>query len=148
MTAVRIAIARLSDPQAALPEYFSTSAAGMDLAAAIEAPLTIEPGGTCLVPCGFAVAIPAGYEGQVRPRSGLASRHAVTVLNAPGTIDSDYRGEVKVLLVNHGKTAFAVEPGMRIAQLVVAPVVRVEWEPVETLPLSGRGAGGFGHTGT
>ena len=148
MTSVRIPIARLSDPQAALPEYFSAGASGMDLAAAIAAPLTIEPGEHRLIPCGFAVAIPAGYEGQVRPRSGLASRHGVTVLNAPGTIDGDYRGEVKVLLINHGKTAFAVEPGMRIAQLVVAPVVRVEWEPVKILPVSSRGAGGFGHTGT
>lgn len=148
MASVRIPIARLSDPQAALPEYFSAAASGMDLAAAIAAPLTIEPGEHRLIPCGFAVSIPAGYEGQVRPRSGLASRHGVTVLNAPGTIDSDYRGEVKVLLINHGKTAFAVEPGMRIAQLVVAPVVRVEWEPVEILPVSSRGAGGFGHTGT
>ena len=148
MASVRIPIARLSDPQAALPEYFSAAASGMDLAAAIAAPLTIEPGEHRLIPCGFAVSIPAGYEGQVRPRSGLASRHGVTVLNAPGTIDGDYRGEVKVLLINHGKTAFAVEPGMRIAQLVVAPVVRVEWEPVEILPVSSRGAGGFGHTGT
>src|SRR5262245_49979360 len=130
-----------------LPAYFSAGAAGMDLAAAIATPLTIAPGETALVPCGFAIAIPAGYEGQVRPRSGLASRHAVTVLNAPGTIDSDYRGEVKVILINHGKTSFTVEAGMRIAQLVVAPVVRVEWTVDDSLVPTARADGGFGHTG-
>jgi len=129
------------------PAYFSAGAAGMDLAAALTSPLTIASGETALVPCGFAIAIPAGFEGQIRPRSGLASRHAVTVLNAPGTIDSDYRGEVKVILINHGKTPFTVEAGMRIAQLVVAPVVRVEWTESASLVTTARADGGFGHTG-
>ena len=129
------------------PEYFSAGAAGMDLAAAVAEPVVMQPGDIRLIACGFALAIPAGFEGQVRPRSGLASKHGITVLNAPGTIDSDYRGEVKALLINLGKAAFTVEPGMRVAQLVVAPVSRVEWQTVAALPDSGRGAGGFGHTG-
>jgi dUTP pyrophosphatase len=147
MTSVRVPIVRLS-PGAPLPERFSAGAAGMDLAAAVADAVRIEPGAFHLVPCGIAVAIPSGYEGQVRPRSGLASRHGVTVLNTPGTIDSDYRGEVKVLLINLGRTAFVVEPGMRIAQLVVTPVVQVEWTEAPTLPASTRGSGGFGHTGS
>jgi dUTP pyrophosphatase len=147
MTSVRVPIVRLS-PGARLPERFSAGASGMDLAAAVAEAVRIEPGAFHLVPCGIAVAIPSGYEGQVRPRSGLASRHGVTVLNTPGTIDSDYRGEVKVLLINLGRTAFAVEPGMRIAQLVVTPVVQVEWTEAPTLPASTRGSGGFGHTGS
>ncbi len=149
MTVLRIPIKRLASARTvALPDYFSTGAAGMDLGAAMEQPLAIEPGAWHAVPCGFAIAIPTGYEGQIRPRSGLASRHGVTILNAPGTIDSDYRGEVKALVVNLGPAAFLVTPGMRIAQLVVAPVVRVEWDEVGDLPESTRGAGGFGHTGT
>ncbi len=130
-----------------LPGYHSAGAAGMDLAAAIDAPITIEPGGRHLVPCGFALAIPEGYEAQVRPRSGLAVKYGVTVLNAPGTIDSDYRGEVKALLVNHGASPFVIEPGMRVAQLVVTAVSRVDWDVVDVLPGTTRGAGGFGHTG-
>jgi dUTP pyrophosphatase len=130
-----------------LPEYFSAGAAGMDLAAALLEAVVLNPGEIRLIPCGFALAIPAGFEGQVRPRSGLASKHGITVLNAPGTIDSDYRGEVKALLINLGQAPFAIEPGMRIAQLVVAPVARIEWQPVDGLPESSRGAGGFGHTG-
>ena len=120
----------------------------MDLPAAVDQPVTIPPGEVRLVPCGFAIAIPEGLEGQVRPRSGLASRHGVTVLNAPGTIDSDYRGEVKVILINHGRDPFVVTPGMRIAQLVIAPVSRVKWDLVDVLPATSRGAGGFGHTGS
>ena len=120
MTPLRIAIVRLASPELPLPEYFSADAAGMDLAASLKEPQTLGPGEYGTVPCGFAMAIPSGFEAQVRPRSGLASKHGVTVLNAPGTIDSDYRGEVKVLLINHGAAAFTVTPGMRVAQLVIA----------------------------
>ena len=120
----------------------------MDLAAALDAPLSLAPGARALVPTGIAIAVPEGFEAQVRPRSGLAARHGVTCLNSPGTIDSDYRGEVKVILVNHGQEPFLVEHGLRIAQLVVAPVVRAEVVETTTLPPTGRGAGGFGSTGT
>jgi dUTP pyrophosphatase len=135
-------------PHARVPEYATTGAAGLDVAAAIAAPLVLQPGTYALVPCGFAIALPHGFEAQVRPRSGLASRHGVTVLNAPGTIDSDYRGEVKVLLVNHGREPFTIAAGMRIAQLVVAPVARVAWEATAALPATERADGGFGHTGS
>ena len=144
---VRIPLVRLGAAGVPLPEYFSAGAAGMDLAASLPEPVVLGAGQFQLIPCGFSIALPAGLEAQVRPRSGLASRHGVTVLNAPGTIDSDYRGEVKVLLINHGPTAVTIAPGMRIAQLVVAPVTRVEWEVKERLPESVRGEGGFGHTG-
>ena len=146
MDSVHIPITVLR-PGVNLPAYQSVGAAGMDLAAAIDAPLDIPAGEHRLVPCGFAIAVPRGYEAQVRPRSGLAANHGITVLNAPGTIDSDYRGEVKVILINHGKSAFPVTPGMRIAQLVVSPVAHVVWRDVGILPESGRGTGGFGHTG-
>lgn len=142
---LRVPLTKLGN--AVLPQYFSAGAAGMDLAASLSSAITLEPGGSRLVPCGFAIALPEGFEAQVRPRSGLASKHGVTVLNAPGTIDSDYRGEVKVLLINHGRAPFSVEPGMRIAQLVVAPVSRVEWDVCDSLPDTPRAAGGFGHTG-
>ena len=133
-----------------LPLPQSALAAGADLAAAVAEgeSLSIPPEGRMLVPTGFALAIPAGYEGQVRPRSGLAAKHGVTVLNAPGTIDADYRGEVQVLLVNHGERPFAVIRGMRIAQLVIAPVTAAAFAEVESLPDTTRGAGGFGSTGT
>jgi dUTP pyrophosphatase len=120
----------------------------MDVSAAVAEPITLAAGQLAVIPCGFAVAIPPGYEGQIRPRSGLASRFGLTVLNAPGTIDADYRGEVKVILINLGAAAVSVERGMRIAQLLVTPVPRVEWEEVAELPGTVRGAGGFGHTGT
>jgi dUTP pyrophosphatase len=148
MNPIRIPIVKVGTVDTALPEYFSAGAAGMDLPAAVSDPVVLESGGFQVIPCGFAMAIPSGFEGQVRPRSGLASRHGVTVLNAPGTIDSDYRGEVKVVLINHGKTPFTVTPGMRIAQLVVAPVAAVDWTTVESLPQSNRASGGFGHTGS
>ena len=148
MISVRIPISRVGSSDLPLPEYFSADAAGMDLGAALSEARILAPGEYGLIPCGFAIAIPQGFEAQVRPRSGLASKHGVTVLNAPGTIDSDYRGEVKVLLINHGAEPFAVQPGMRIAQLVIAPVSRVAWEPMDLLPATGRGAGGFGHTGS
>ena len=135
---------------ASLPRYATDGAAGLDLAAALDAPLTIVRGGWAAVPTGLAIALPPGHEGQVRPRSGLAAKHGVTVLNAPGTIDADYRGEVKVLLVNHGPSDFVVHPFDRIAQLVVAPIVRalvVEVASADALGATTRGAGGFGSTG-
>jgi dUTP pyrophosphatase len=119
----------------------------MDLYAAVEADLVLAPGGRALVPSGIAMALPDGHEGQVRPRSGLAAHHGITVLNGPGTIDADYRGEISVLLANFGDEAVTVSRGMRIAQLVVAPVARVAWREVDVLPESGRGEGGFGSTG-
>lgn len=131
----------------ALPAYESTQAAGLDLLAAIPADITLAPGQRSLIPTGLAMALPDGFEAQVRPRSGLAARHGVTVLNAPGTIDADYRGEVMVPLINLGDVAFVVTRGMRIAQMVVAPVTRAALVEVATLPDTVRGAGGFGSTG-
>jgi dUTP pyrophosphatase len=130
-----------------VPRYMTQGAAGLDLAAAVPAPLLLGPGERALVPTGLRLALPPGHEGQVRPRSGLALRHGVTILNAPGTIDEDSRGELQVLLVNLGQAPFAIERGMRIAQFVVAPVTRVEVEVVRALDETARGAGGFGHTG-
>lgn len=134
-------------PRARLPQYMSEGASGLDLYALLDTPLVIEPGKWALVPTGLAVMIPPGYEGQVRPRSGLAFQFGVTVLNAPGTIDSDYRGEIKVLLVNLGQEPFTVKDGDRIAQLVIQPVVRVVLKEAEHLPPTERQEGGFGHTG-
>ena len=128
-----------------LPRYETEHAAGLDLKA--DEPVALAPGARALVPTGLALEIPPGFEGQVRPRSGLAARHGVTLLNAPGTVDADYRGEVKVVLVNHGQAAVRFERGERIAQLVVAPVTRVALEEAGALGETGRGAGGFGSTG-
>jgi len=130
-----------------LPSYATDGAAGMDLHAAVDAPVTLDPGRSQLVPCGLAIAVPAGYEAQVRPRSGLAIRHGITVLNTPGTIDSDYRGEVKVILANLGEENFIVRRGDRIAQMVICPVVQAEWREAHALEDTARGAGGFGSTG-
>ncbi len=130
-----------------VPAYQTPGAAGMDLPAALDAPLVLHPGGRALIPTGFSVEISEGYEGQVRPRSGLAVRHGVTVLNAPGTIDSDYRGELKVVLINHGQAPVTVQRADRIAQLVIAKVVQPAIEEVGELSSTERGAGGFGHTG-
>jgi len=130
-----------------LPAYETAHAAGADLLAAVDADVILKPGGRALIPTGLTIALPEGYEAQVRPRSGLAARDGVTVLNSPGTIDADYRGEVKVILINHGEAPFVVKRGMRIAQMVVAPVARVAWAEVDTLPETARGAGGFGSTG-
>ena len=130
-----------------LPQYMSEHASGMDLCAACASDVTIAPGDVETIPCGFHLAVPAGYEAQVRPRSGLASRHGVIVPNAPGTIDSDYRGEVCVILGNVGREPFTVRRGMRIAQMVIAPVVRAGVAEVEALDETPRGEGGFGHTG-
>jgi len=146
---LRAAISRLPHGRGLpLPAYATAGAAGCDLHAAVEAPLEIPPGGRALVPTGIAIALPEGAEAQVRPRSGLALRHGVTCLNSPGTIDADYRGEVGVILANLGEAPFVVARGMRIAQLVVAPVARVAWDEVAELPATLRGAGGFGSTGT
>lgn len=133
-----------------LPQYQSALAAGLDLLAALPegAPVKIAPGASAMIPTGLMLAIPAGFEGQVRPRSGLAAKHSVTVLNSPGTIDADYRGEVSVLLINHGTESFSVTRGMRIAQLVIATVETARLVTVEKLPGTSRGAGGFGSTGT
>ena len=130
-----------------LPAYATAHAAGLDLMAAIEAPITMAKGSRAMVPTGIAIALPLGYEAQVRPRSGLAARNGVTVLNSPGTVDADYRGEIKVILINLGEDSFIVEPKARIAQLIIAPVTQVLWAPVESLPETERGAGGFGSTG-
>ena len=130
-----------------MPIKMTEHAAGFDLHAAVEAPVTIAPGEIRLIPCGFAMALPVGFEAQVRPRSGLSSRFGVTLVNSPGTIDADYRGEVQAPLINHGKAPFVVERGMRIAQMVIMPVPPVELVEVDDLDSTARGAGGFGHTG-
>ncbi len=130
-----------------LPQYMTDDAAGMDLCAACDDPVELTPGDIRLVPCGFYMAVPRGYEAQVRPRSGLALRHGITLPNAPGTIDADYRGEVCVILGNVGKEPFTVTRGMRIAQMVIAPVTRAEVAVVDQLEETARGEGGFGHTG-
>ncbi|MBR3392054.1 MAG: dUTP diphosphatase [Firmicutes bacterium] len=130
-----------------LPAYQSEQAAGLDLPAAVEEPLLLSPGRRAAVPTGLALELPKGYEAQVRPRSGLALRQGVTVLNSPGTVDADYRGEVKVILINLGEEDFLIERGMRIAQLVVAPMTQTRIEVAAELEESGRGAGGFGSTG-
>jgi dUTP pyrophosphatase len=144
MTALRVKLLR---PSAVPPRYATSGAAGLDLAAALDAPIELPPGGRAAVPTGLALELPPGHEGQVRPRSGLARKRSVTVLNAPGTIDEDYRGEVEVLLVNLGTETVRIEPGDRIAQLVVAPVVQVAVELVDALGTTARGASGFGSTG-
>jgi len=140
MSAVHVPIVRL--PHAAdldLPAYATEHAAGLDLQAAIDEPVTIEPGARALIPTGIAIALPDGFEAQVRPRSGLAARHGVTILNSPGTIDADYRGEIKAILINLGQNTFIVEPKDRIAQLILAQVTRVIWKPADTLQETMRG---------
>lgn len=146
MAGVVVRIKRLRQ-DAILPRRHSADAAGLDLAAALDEPVVLAPGARAAVPTGLALAIPRGYEGQIRPRSGLALRHGVTCLNAPGTIDADYRGEVKVILVNHGDEPFVVRSGERIAQLVIAPVAGAELVEVAELDDTERGGGGFGSTG-
>lgn len=132
-----------------LPKYETVLAAGADLRAAVpaHAPMSLSPGARALIPTGMAMALPAGYEAQIRPRSGLAYKHGVTCLNTPGTIDADYRGEVKVLLINHGDTAFVINRGERIAQMVIAPITQPDFEIVNELSDTARGTGGFGSTG-
>ncbi len=145
---IELRVVRVGNVPTPLPAYQSADAAGLDLHAALEEPLTLAPGARVLVPTGIAMALPRGFEGQVRPRSGLALRHGITVLNSPGTIDADYRGEVKVLLINLGQEPFTVKAGDRIAQLVIAKVERAELVVVTELDSTERGAGGYGSTGT
>lgn len=145
---VEISIKRLDHgADLELPQHATAFSAGVDLLAAIDEPLILSPGAQALVPTGLSIALPQGFEAQVRPRSGLANKHGVTVLNSPGTIDADYRGEVCVILINHGSEAFTIERGMRIAQMVVAPVSFVNWRECQDLEPTVRGAGGFGSTG-
>jgi dUTP pyrophosphatase len=149
MSALRVDLKQL--PHSAdlpLPEYATAQSVAVDLQAAIDGKLVLQPGKRAMVETGIAIALPAGFEAQVRPRSGLAAKNGVTVLNSPGTIDADYRGEIKVILINHGEDAFEIERGMRIAQLVVAPITQVRWNAVDDLDETARGAGGFGSTGT
>jgi len=147
---VKVEVRQLAHAEGlALPAYQSADAAGLDLLAAVpsDTPLILPPGKYAMVPTGLTIALPSGYEAQVRPRSGLAAKHGVTIVNAPGTIDSDYRGELVVLLVNLGREPHVIKPGDRIAQLVVAPVVQASVEEAESLSDTTRGSGGFGHTG-
>ena len=147
---VKVAIRQLPHGEGlALPVYQSSHAAGLDLLAAVPegSPLVLSPGQRALVPTALTIALPSGYEAQIRPRSGLASKHGVTVLNAPGTVDADYRGEIGVLLINHGEAPFAVRRGERIAQMVIAATVRAELVPAASLSATDRGSGGFGSTG-
>ena len=146
---VSVAVTRL--PHGAdldLPAYETADAAGMDLPAAVEHDVEIAPGARCLIPTGLAIALPPSYEAQIRPRSGLALRNGISLVNSPGTIDAAYRGEVGVIVINHGDEPFTVTRGMRIAQMVVAPVTQAVWDEVSELPETERGAGGFGSTGT
>ena len=148
MTPVEVAVRRLPHAEdLPLPRYATAQSAGMDLLAAVEDEVVLAPGERRLIPSGLAIALPAGYEAQVRPRSGLALRHGVTCLNTPGTIDADYRGEIGIILINLGQEPFAVVRGSRVAQLVIAAVDRAAWRPVEMLEQSSRGDGGFGSTG-
>ncbi len=130
-----------------LPSYATLHAAGMDLSAAVTDPLTVAPGARCLVPTGLRIALPPGVEAQVRPRSGLAIKHGISMVNSPGTIDADYRGEIKVILINHGEEPFTIHRGDRIAQMIIAPVLHPTWNLVRELDDTRRGEGGFGHTG-
>ena len=134
-------------PKAQLPQYMTEQAAGMDLYAILDKDVVLAPGQRGMVPTGIAIALPFGYEAQVRPRSGLAAKHGVTLVNSPGTIDADYRGEISVIMINHGETDFIIKSGERIAQMIVTPVSHCKWNLVENLEESQRGSGGFGHTG-
>jgi dUTP pyrophosphatase len=148
MSKIKVAVQRLDHGKnLPLPEIQTDLSAGVDLPAAIDAPIVLAPGERCIVPTGLSIALPAGFEAQVRPRSGLAIKNGITVLNSPGTIDADYRGEIGAIMINQGTEAFTIERGMRIAQMVVAPVVGIEWDETATLPETDRGAGGFGSTG-
>jgi len=144
---IKVLIKRLSK-QVSLPKYETIGSSGMDLSANIHDNLTIEPGKTVIIPTGLALSIPKGYEAQIRPRSGLAAKNKISVLNTPGTIDADYRGEIKVILINHGNEPFKIEKGFRIAQIVICPVVKAQLVEVDDLNITERGDGGFGSTGT
>ena len=143
---IKVLIKKL-DPKVELPAYKTEGASGMDLMALVKEPITLKPNSSCLVPTGLAVAFSSDYEIQIRPRSGLAAKNSIGVLNTPGTIDSDYRGEIKVILFNHGKSDFLINNKDRIAQMILTPVVKLEFEETDDLPLSVRGEGGFGSTG-
>jgi dUTP pyrophosphatase len=142
---MKVEVVNLSSHE--LPKYSTTQSAGLDLRAELQEPITLEPGQRHLIPTGLKIALPKGYEAQVRPRSGLAYKHGITVLNSPGTIDADYRGDVGVVLINHGSEPFTVENGERIAQLVIAQFVQIDWDEVGVLSSTTRGEGGFGSTG-
>ncbi|MBA3465544.1 MAG: dUTP diphosphatase [Deltaproteobacteria bacterium] len=142
----RVLVKKLRD-DAIVPRYMTSQAAGLDLCAALDAPITVAPGDRVAVSTGLAISLPPGFEAQVRPRSGLARSHGITLVNSPGTVDSDYRGEISVLLINHGREPFTIESGHRIAQMVIAPVVQAELAVVDELDATERGAGGFGSTG-
>ena len=145
---VRLKIQRIEgNEDVPLPRYMSSGASGMDLFAAVERPVTIPPKEVAVIPAGIKIALPEGFEAQVRPRSGLAARHGIAILNSPGTIDSDYRGEIRIILINFGKEAFVVNRGDRIAQMIIARVARAELVEQEHLDDTKRGSGGFGHTG-
>ena len=145
---VEVLIQRLpGNDDVALPQYMTEHAAGMDVCAAVKEPVVLAPGETKLIPTGLAIAVPPGYEAQIRPRSGLALKKSISIMNAPGTIDADYRGEVGIILTNFGKEPFTVNRGERICQMIIAPVVMVTLKVVTELPSTERGAGGFGHTG-
>lgn len=149
MSKIKVSVQRLDHGKdLPLPEIQTDLSAGVDLPAAITEPIILAPGERTIVPTGLAIAVPAGYEAQIRPRSGLAIKNGVTVLNSPGTIDADYRGEIGAIMINHGDAPFTIERGMRIAQMVIAPVVGIEWDETANLPETARGAGGFGSTGT
>ncbi len=148
MSAIRVEIKRLPHGQGLdLPAYMTEHAAGLDLPAGLEATFVVNPGDIVMIPTGFSLAIPVGHEGQVRPRSGLAIRHGLTLINSPGTIDADYRGELKVAMINLGRQPVTINRGDRLAQLIIAPVTRAQLVEVDELPPSQRGEGGFGHTG-
>ena len=136
-----------NNPDLPLPEYETKSAAGLDLPAAVSQDLTLDPGGHALIPTGLSVALPAGFEAQIRPRSGLAAKNGITVLNSPGTIDADYRGEINVILINLSQEPFTISRGMRVAQMIIAPVTQIDVLEVEKLDETARGTGGFGSTG-
>ena len=146
MERVRIPIKRVRPGPLALPDYMTEGAAGMDLCAALDAPMAIAPMQRVLIPTGIAVALPFGFEAQIRPRSGLALKQGFTLVNSPGTIDSDYRGEIQIIAINFGTAPIAIERGQRIAQMIVQRVARAEWDEVEELPSTARQDGGFGHT--
>lgn len=148
MTPVTVRVKRLRESEGvAVPAYMTTHAAGVDLHAAIDAPIHLQPGERVLVPTGLAIELPDGYEAQIRPRSGLAFKHGISLVNTPGTIDPDYRGEISIIVINHGSETFVINAGERIAQMVIAPFIRAVFAEVDSLTETGRGSGGFGHTG-
>ena len=142
---MKVEVVNLSSHE--LPKYSTNESAGLDLRAELQSPITLQPGQRSLIPTGLKIALPTGYEAQVRPRSGLAYKHGITVLNSPGTIDADYRGDVGVILINHGSESFTIENGERIAQLIIAKFVQIDWDEVLDLSSTSRGEGGFGSTG-